>query len=604
MIITTYRLLNYLRCRRFAALDRKADYRRQHASEFKQPSLELLSVQNNYQLIGYEDEEADSFDPKALHQECALESIERLKNHVFETMQRKFPGKKARREARFSLPFETGYDLEMIVDTIVESHDETLCFTVVPMTDASLKKKRFTIHGKEWPLFVPDADRFHRMHTISVADDEQSNFAEKIAKFRDRHDDLGRHVYHLAFQAFLLDAIGVKKSTRFFLTVLNSDYVYDGRTDASGPVYPAELVETYDFTELVRSMRDGIRADLYRMINLIELDDDSPVGLVKNECLKASPFQCPFVEYCFEGVPKKNSILAYFNNHLGFREGPSKSDPLHDTYDMLNEGIVHMLDVPIAWLQREKNLMQRYCVENQVPFVHKKKIQTMLDTLKYPLYYLDFEANPSMLPRHKGEWPYCQSVFQFSIHVERTPNPCRIDDPSCHIEFLIAEEGDHRLELVEALLKAIPEGDSSIIVYNRTFEKSRLLELATLFPKHRDRLLELEGRLFDLLKVVKNDARFFLDLGYPKEQADQYHFYHPDLSGSYSLKRVLPIFAKDGYQGLPIHSGLVAYLRYASLFSEPLEERQKTISQLLDYCRQDTYSMVEILHGLKGLLAG
>ncbi|MCK7488464.1 MAG: DUF2779 domain-containing protein [Bacillus subtilis] len=232
---------------------------------------------------------------------------------------------------------------------------------------------------------------------------------------------------------------------------------------------------------------------------------------------------------------------------MGFREGPSKKDAFHETYDLINEGVVDMLDVPISWLSREKNLMQRYCIENNYVFVNKKKIKLMFDTLKYPLYYLDFEANPAMLPKFAGEKPYTQSVFQFSIHIEPTKEKVAIDDPKAHREYLITDKGDQRRALVQALLEAIPEGDSSIIVYNKTFEKNRLLELAQLFPEFRTRLRELEGRLFDLLKVVKNDPRFFLDRGFLKAEAESYNFYHPELSGSYSLKKVLPVFAKDAY---------------------------------------------------------
>ncbi|MCK7489795.1 MAG: hypothetical protein MZU79_05880 [Anaerotruncus sp.] len=60
------------------------------------------------------------------------------------------------------------------------------------MTDSTLSKKTFQVNGKEWPLFVAGADNHFRMHTVSLADSVKTNFAEKIAKLQDRHDDLGR----------------------------------------------------------------------------------------------------------------------------------------------------------------------------------------------------------------------------------------------------------------------------------------------------------------------------------------------------------------------------------------------------------------------------
>jgi hypothetical protein len=602
MIVSTSDLLNYLRCRRYAALDRNAVVRTSGMESQDDSSLATLSVQNNYQLSNFEDDEQEFFDPEVLHQDATKKAMRRFRAFAQASLTSRFPERKSQIDLVIKRAFEAGLELKAKFDLVLETHAEAWNFTIVPMTDGELQEQNFSVNQKKWPLFIQDADGMFRMHTIQPSDAVVSNYVERLAKLSDRHQDLGRHVYDQAFKAFLTSLQHDRKARRFFLLVFNRDYVFDGTMNQDGPVYTAELFRIYDMTELAVSMRDTIRADLYRMINLIELNDDSSCPLVKNECMKGTPFECQFVPFCFEHVPKKNSILAYINQHLGFREGPSKKDGLHDTYDLINEGMVDMLDVPISWLSREKNLMQRYCIENNYVFVNKKKMKAMFETLKYPLYYLDFEANPSMLPKYAGEKPYTQSVFQFSIHIEPSLEKVAIDDHKSHLEYIITEPGDHRRALVKALVEAIPEGDSSIIVYNKTFEKNRLLELATLFPEYRVRLRELESRLFDLLKVVKNDPRFFLDKGYPKAEAESYNFYHPELSGSYSLKKVFPVFAKDAYIDLPIHSGLIAYLRYEALFDEASKERDLTIRQLKDYCRQDTYSMVEIMHGLREMM--
>ena len=39
--------------------------------------------------------------------------------------------------------------------------------------------------------------------------------------------------------------------------------------------------------------------------------------------------------------------------------------------------------------------------------------------IKYPVYYLDFESYNCPLPRFKGDHPYTQSLFQYSLHVEK-----------------------------------------------------------------------------------------------------------------------------------------------------------------------------------------
>ena len=93
------------------------------------------------------------------------------------------------------------------------------------------------------------------------------------------------------------------------------------------------------------------------------------------------------------------------------------SDKLTHT-ELVNEKIYSMQDVPYEWLTRKINIIQRNCVDTHEIFINKNKIIDGLNTLKYPIYHLDFESFPCPLPRYKGENPYIQSVFQFSLHVE------------------------------------------------------------------------------------------------------------------------------------------------------------------------------------------
>ena len=41
-----------------------------------------------------------------------------------------------------------------------------------------------------------------------------------------------------------------------------------------------------------------------------------------------------------------------------------------------------------------------------------------------PIYHFDFETFGCPLPRFQGEKPYQQSVFEFSLHIEREPGVC------------------------------------------------------------------------------------------------------------------------------------------------------------------------------------
>ena len=92
--------------------------------------------------------------------------------------------------------------------------------------------------------------------------------------------------------------------------------------------------------------------------------------------------------------------------------------------------------------------------------------------LKYPLYHLDFESYNSPLPRFRGEKPYAQSVFQYSLHIERAPGVCDIEKD--HLEYLSPDHEDRREELIVKMIKDIDlSNGGTVIVYNEAFERAR-----------------------------------------------------------------------------------------------------------------------------------
>jgi hypothetical protein len=74
------------------------------------------------------------------------------------------------------------------------------------------------------------------------------------------------------------------------------------------------------------------------------------------------------------------------------------------------------------------------------------------------------------------------------------------------------------------------------------------------------------------------------------------------LQGSYSIKKVLPVFTDLSYDDLAIGNGSVAMIAYATLPQMTQSEKEKTRSKLIAYCRQDTWAMVEVAKGINQLL--
>ena len=82
----------------------------------------------------------------------------------------------------------------------------------------------------------------------------------------------------------------------------------------------------------------------------------------------------------------------------------------------------------------------------------------------------------------------------------------------------------------------------------------------------------------------------------------QVFFYDNKLQGSYSIKKVLPVFAPElSYKDLEIQEGMMAqeaYYSFPKLDEEDLEEVRKNLEE---YCKLDTWSMVLIVHALSKL---
>lgn len=201
--------------------------------------------------------------------------------------------------------------------------------------------------------------------------------------------------------------------------------------------------------------------------------------------------------------------------------------------------------------------------------------------LEYPLYFLDFETIFPAIPIHDESRPYQQIPFQFSLHVQRAKNA-----PPEHSEFLGTPPVDPRPAFIEELLARLGN-HGSIIVWNKTFECTRLKEIARDFPEYADRIESLLERVVDLMVPFRRK-----------------HLYTPEMNGSYSLKAVLPALVPElSYGDLEIQEGGTASETYESLYNDiDSESVIRKRENLLRYCEMDTLSMIKILECLSILM--
>ena len=362
------------------------------------------------------------------------------------------------------------------------------------------------------------------------------------------------HIPDVAIQMHVLEGAGVPVD-RAWLMHVNNAYMYEG-----GPYDPEQLFSLEDVTEQARAFAaDNIGDDLDRMWEALRQGTEPDIETGRH-CNK--PYKCSFFGHCHRNgpehpirqLPRLGAKLWVRLREGGIQEIgsiPADFPGLNDTQRRVRDSVVM-----------------------GAPFVGPD-LAGVLDEISYPVSFMDFETVGPALPLYVGTRPYQTVPFQWSLHIRDA------DGGLTHREFLNGDADDPRERFVVSLLDAVPS-EGSVVVYS-SFEKSRLTEMARLFPQHENRLEALCARLFDLLDVVRG------------------HYYHPGFHGSYSLKSTLPALVPDlSYGDLEIQGGDVASIGYTRMIAADTPEPEKAEIQeaMLAYCKRDTEAMVRVLDAL------
>lgn len=607
MKVSKTQFINIIRCDRYAALNEIYHDKSDAVVSFSDDvSLEdLMSFENkqfkNSIIDSMFDEELDLFNEDNVQLDMMMpyyNKLEQLSGHAIEN---KFKGNiiydlDTYNQKSFGY-LKDGFTFYCFLDGYQEDEEVIRIFETKATTSSKFTGKIFSYNENkekkdffvELPsgIFVPAED----------ITDVPSDYYKKEKQLMDPYNSRGKYVYDLAYQRFVFEnTYKTNKKVEYYLVILNNDYIYDGKTDREGnPIYNDSIVRFYNLTSVTKKIVDIINLDSDLVINRVNQMDARPTKLGKY-CERGKTTQCPFYELCYKDFPKQNSIFAYKGRHHGFKD---ENGVKHELFDLINTGHLSVLDVPKSYLNRYANVIQRQVVETKEPYYNYKKIKAGIGLLNYPIYHLDFESFNPPLPRFKGEKPYTQSLFQYSVHVESEAGACDFDKD--HYEYLSKNHQDNRLELLESLLKVIKNDGGSVLVYNVSFERSRLRELQGYFPQYYDQLENIIERLFDLQHIVESNSKLYEKLGFTKEEASMFNFYDERLNGSFSIKYVLPIFSNLSYASLEVSNGMEAMSVYASYNDMNEFQLKEAYTNLINYCKQDTWAMVEILNKLRNL---
>ncbi len=368
------------------------------------------------------------------------------------------------------------------------------------------------------------------------------------------------NVYDVSFQKYVYESNGLK-IRKCFLMHLNKEYFRKGKLDVK------KLLVQEDITSQVNLVMQDIKERIDKMFKIISSNKPPKAGLLIDKMIKEGHHDC-FTENCIDDLPENHVFCLYRGNKLAC--------------ELFENGILHIKDIPLHVKLNGKQNIQRGCELKKKVYVDKEGIKQFLATLKYPLYYLDFETFSTAIPMFDGLKSYSQVPFQFSLHIAKKEG----SKPEHHA-FLYNGNGDPREEFVLALKKVIGE-KGTVLVYNQSFEIGRLKELTEYFPEHKNWIENVLKRIVDLLVPFR-----------------EFSYYNPKQQGSASIKDVLPAITGKSYKGMEIGDGGTASAEFfnATYGACTEEEKKKVRDNLLKYCELDTLAEVLIVNKLKDIIS-
>ena len=344
----------------------------------------------------------------------------------------------------------------------------------------------------------------------------------------------------------------------FSIIYINNQYVRQGELSLD------KLFITESVLEQILPLQKSVKENVNRFKKML-LKKKMPEIDIGEHCY--NPYTCGFYNYCRKHIPE-DSIFDFSGMHLSKK------------YELYSNGIIRMEDVPDNYPLNKNNKLQLDVFKTNKTIIDRNAIKEFLTDLNYPLFFMDFETFQPAVPLFDNSKPYQQVPFQYSVFVKKNKK-----SQSEHFEFLAEPGIDPRKRFIESLLK-VTKQKGDVIVYNKTFEITRLNEIARDFPEYSDEIEKLVSRIKDLMVPFQKK-----------------YYYAPEMSGSYSIKAVLPALVPDlSYDNLEINEGGLASIAYESLQTETdLMMIAEIKQQLLEYCKLDTFGMIKILEKLQSI---
>lgn len=371
------------------------------------------------------------------------------------------------------------------------------------------------------------------------------------------------YLHDVSIQRHIIDSLGFTV-TNCYVVHIDTSYVRGDDLDLGA------LFTIADVNEAVDALMGGVPAKLAELEAYLADKENEPAIEIGKHC--KTPYDCDAMHYCWK-VQRSIPDYSVFNI---FKLGSKNQVELYD------QGIVRIEEIPDSY---KMTPIQQQKVDNwksQRTYIDRDAIREFLSTLTYPIYHLDFETFQQAVPQWNGISPYQQIPFQYSLHIEHA------DGMLEHREFLAPAGADPRYALAQQLTQDIPD-NVTVLAYNMSFEKGVIEKLALSFPDLSERLKSIIPNIRDLMVPFQKG-----------------HYVTPSMSGSYSIKYVLPALVPEmehAYKQLDgVQNGGEAMNAYAKLATMEEDEQERMRHALLEYCKLDTLAMVKVLNAIKRTL--
>jgi hypothetical protein len=306
--------------------------------------------------------------------------------------------------------------------------------------------------------------------------------------------------------------------------------------------------------------------------------------------------------------------------------------------ELIKQKKISFLEFPIGILKEGAHAKrQKVQIKNTLENLEwvNPDLSIIINSLEYPIHFIDFETAISALPMHKNMRPYEVVNFQWSCHT--------IDNPYSnvrHTEWINLEPIFPSFKFAESLMETIGTRGTHFIW--SPYENTMLKTIYNQYQKYGYNNAVLKEWLEFMVKFGKDDEGKFVDMN--RLALDNY--FHPAMKGKTSIKWTLPAVLKattstriedllnnyeeglsllkrnekneiiNPYQLLPgldiydeaetIKDGTGAMQAYEDIMwglrKGNLDDLEKYRKALLRYCKLDTLAMVIIWVHWKNLL--